>query len=128
MISGGIRGLLIINTILFGLMLLYILIFLVIVKLPATTDKIIFISLVIINVAVLLYKSGSSLGEYEKYFSGLGSGIIGCVLSSLGLGILLQFLSLSVNEFYAYLLMLVYSMATGVAYIYLNEVYRKEKQ
>ena len=126
MVTGGIRGLLIINTILFGLMLLYILIFSVIVKLPATTDKIIFISLVIINVATLLYKSGSSLGEYEKYFSGLGSGIIGCVLSLLGLGIL-QFLSLSVNEFYAYLLMLVYSMATGVAYIYLNEVYRKER-
>jgi hypothetical protein len=126
MVSGGIRGLLIINTILFGLMLLYILIFSVIVKLPATTDKIILISLVIINVAALLYKSGSSLGEYEKYFSGLGSGIIGCVLSSLGLGIL-QFLPLSVNEFYAYLLMLVYSLATGVAYIYLNEVYRKER-
>ncbi len=126
MVSGGIRGLLIINTILFGLMLLYILIFSVIVKLPATTDKIILISLVIINVAALLYKSSSSLGEYEKYFSGLGSGIIGCVLSSLGLGIL-QFLSLSVNEFYAYLLMLVYSLATGVAYIYLNEVYRKER-
>ena len=126
MVAGTLRGLFILNTALFGFMLLYIFIYSIIAALPATTNEIIFVAIVVINVAILLYKSGSSLNEYEKYFSGLGTGITSCVLSALGLGII-QFLELTGSNFYVYVVILTYSLFTSIMYIMLNEMQRSKR-
>ena len=116
---------LILNTIVLGFMLLYILVFSVINETPTQTIGIIFVSVVLVDVAVLLYKSGSSLNEFEKTFNGLGSGIVGCVLSALGLG-MIQFVTLSQQNLYVYGGILGYCLPMGLVYIVLNEAYRRQ--
>lgn len=125
MISEGQRSLLILNTVVFGVILLYIFVFSIFSRLPATANEVLFVSIVIIDAAVLLYKSGASLNEYEKYFSGLGSGIAGCVLSALGMGII-NFISLAEKDFYVYMAILTYSLFTGILYIVFNEIQRRK--
>ena len=126
MVAGKLRGLFILNTAIFGFMLLYILVYSITSQIPTTTNEIIFISIILIDIGLLLYKSGTSLNEYEKYFSGLGTGISGCILSALGLGII-QFLGLTETYFYIYGAMILYCLFTSILYIMLNEMQRSKK-
>lgn len=122
----ALRGFLIVNSIVLGFMLLYVVIFSTIINFPETPNEIVLVSVVIIDVAVLLYKSGSSLNEYEKYFNGLTVGIAGCVLSALAMGIL-PLIPWIVMDFYIYGITIVYALLISIFYIFFNEMFGKKE-
>ena len=126
-VSRDLRGLLILNTVILGSMFMFIILFSIILKLPSTTNETILIAVMILDLSILLYKSGNSLDEYNKYFEGLGTGITGCIFSALGIGILIKFVSIPESDFYFYLTIFVYTIIVSVLYIVLNEIDRKKR-
>ena len=126
-VSKSLRSLLIINTIILGLMFMFVLMFFIVLKLPPTDSETILVSIAIIDLAILLYKSRSNLDEFNKNFEGLGSGIAGCIFSALGIGMLMKFVSIPDSDFLVYLIIFTYTMIIGILFIILNELHRKKR-
>ena len=126
-VNKSLRDLFILNTIILGFMFMLVILLAIVLRLPATVEETVLVAITILDLAVMLYKSGNSLDEYSKYFEGLGTGITGCILSALGVVTLTRFVTLEGYDFYIYVAIFAYTMIVGALYIVLNELHRKKR-